>query len=89
MAWRIEYSDSIEKDLRRIDTVARKRIKAFLETRVASQSNPRCIGEALAGPLGDFWKYRVGDYRIICDIKDNIVTVLVLAIGDRKQVYRR
>jgi mRNA interferase RelE/StbE len=89
LAWQIEYADSVEKDLRRIDTTAQKRIKKFLDSRIAHLSNPRSIGEALKGPLGEFWKYRVGDYRIICDIKDNVVTILVLTIGDRKQVYRQ
>lgn len=89
MAWLIEYVDTTEKDLRRIDTTAQKRIKKFLDNRIAPLDNPRSIGEALSGPLGDFWKYRVGDYRIICDIQDNIITILVLAIGDRKQVYRK
>lgn len=80
MAWRIEFVDTVEKDLRRIDNMAQKRIKKFLDTRIAPLDDPRSIGEALTGSLSDFWKYRVGDYRIICDIKDNIITILVLAI---------
>ena len=89
MAWNIEIKPSADKALDKLDPQAAKRILGFLHTRVAPLDNPRAIGEALSGSLGDYWKYRVGDYRIICDIQDNIITVLVLAIGDRKQVYRR
>ena len=73
-----------------IDAVAdAKRITDFLRTRVATLDDPRSLGEALKGSrLGDFWKYRVGDYRIICDIQDGKLIVLVVEIGHRSSVYR-
>lgn len=89
LAWRIEYHDQIAKHLKALDNVTQKRIKKFLEERIAPLDNPRSIGEALTGPLGDFWKYRVGDYRIICDIQDSTITILVVVIGNRRQVYKR
>lgn len=89
MAWIIKTRATADKQIAALDKPIQKRIKSFLMERVAALENPRSIGEALSGPLGDCWKYRVGDYRIICDIQDNIITILVLAIGDRKQVYRR
>ena len=61
----------------------------FLNQRVAGADNPRTHGEALKGEeLGNFWKYRVGDYRVIADIQDKVLKVLVVRIGDRKEVYR-
>lgn len=71
-----------------MDPPTRKRIRVFLEDRVASLSNPRDIGDPLKGELAGLWRYRVGDYRLICDIQDERVTVLVVRIGHRRQIYR-
>ena len=65
-----------------------RRIVDFLDERIATSDDPRSLGKALRGPLGDFWSYRVGDYRIVCGIKDDVLTVLVLQIGNRREVYR-
>jgi mRNA interferase RelE/StbE len=60
-----------------------------MDTRVATSDNPRAAGKALSGPmLGTFWRYRVGDYRIICDIQDGALCVLVVELGNRKEIYR-
>jgi mRNA interferase RelE/StbE len=59
-----------------------------MDERVAPSDDPRAMGIALKGPLGDLWRYRVGDYRVICDIQDKVLTVLVLQIGNRREVYR-
>jgi mRNA interferase RelE/StbE len=60
----------------------------FLNDRVRPLENPRSIGEALRGPLGDFWKYRVGDFRIVAAIEDHLVRILIVRIGNRRDVYR-
>lgn len=87
--WTIEYLASVRKDVRKLDPQVRARIREFLEQRVASLEDPRSIGEALKGSeLGVFWKYRVGDYRVICDIEDTVLRVLVVRIGNRREVYR-
>ena len=87
--WTIVYLASVRKDIRRIDPVVRPRIRSFLEERVASLEDPRSLGEALKGSeLGAFWKFRVGDYRIICSLEDAVLTVLVVRIGNRRDVYR-
>ncbi len=87
--WTIVYLASVRKDVRRIDPAVRARIRNFLEDRVASLEDPRSLGEALKGSeLGAFWKYRVGDYRIICSLEDAVLTVLVVRIGNRRDVYR-
>jgi mRNA interferase RelE/StbE len=89
LAWTIKIKPTADKQLSDLDRPIQKRIRKFLIERIAPLGNPRSVGEALSGPLGDYWKYRIGEYRIICDIQDNVITILVLAIGDRKQVYRR
>jgi mRNA interferase RelE/StbE len=89
MAWRIELHPGAEKELDKVGSVAAQRILRFLHDRVAPLDNPRAIGQALKGSeLGEFWKYRVGDYRIIARIEDSVVTIFVVRIGDRKSVYR-
>ncbi|WP_310390298.1 type II toxin-antitoxin system RelE/ParE family toxin [Roseateles sp.] len=89
MAWRIELDDASKKDLEKLDKQVARRITAFLRERVAPLDDPRSIGEALKGAnLGDFWKYRVGDYRIIASIEDGAVRILVVRIGNRREVYR-
>lgn len=88
MAWRIELSGLAQKNLRALDRQNAVRILRFLRDRLAPLEDPRSIGEALKGArLGGFWKYRVGDYRIIADIDDGAVRVLVVRIGDRREVY--
>ncbi len=90
MAWRIEFDDKARKELAALDKSVALRIIAFLRERVAALENPRSIGEALKGSkLGVFWKYRVGDYRIIASIEDGTMTILVVRIGNRKEVYRK
>ena len=90
MAWLIEIDDEAKKDLAGLEKSIAKRITAFLRERVAQLDDPRSIGEALKGSkLGTFWKYRVGDYRIVASIEDGALRILLVRIGNRKDVYRR
>ena len=90
MVWRIEFEDAALKELAKLDKPVARRILAFLRERVAELEDPRSVGEALKGSrLGDFWKYRVGDYRIVASIQDEALCVLVLKVGNRSGVYRR
>lgn len=89
MVWTIKIDDRAKKNLAKLDKPVAKRIITFLRERVATLDDPRSIGEALQGSkLGDFWKYRVGDYRIISRIEDDELCVLVVRIGNRRDVYR-
>jgi mRNA interferase RelE/StbE len=88
LAWTIEYADTARKQLRKLDKPAAQRIVAFMDQRVARGNDPRNVGKALKGSLGDIWRYRVGDFRVLCDIQDGVLTVLVLQIGNRRDVYR-
>jgi mRNA interferase RelE/StbE len=90
MAWRIELSDSAARQLRKADQQTATRILLFLRDRVGRLDDPRSIGEALRGKeLGAFWKYRVGDWRIIADIQDDRLLITVIRLGNRREVYRR
>ncbi len=89
MTWNINYAMSVKKDIQKFDVSTRKRLKKFIEDRLAKMENPRTIGGALTGSkLGQFWKFRVGDYRIISEIQDKILTILIIEIGHRKEIYR-
>jgi len=88
LAWAIQYAETAKKQLRRLDKAVARRIVDFIGQRIASGDDPRSLGKALKGPLGDLWSYRVGDYRILCDIQDGVLTVLVLRIGNWREVYR-
>ena len=90
MAWKVELDPAAERDLDKLDRQVAKRIIKFLYDRVAVLKDPRSIGEALRGSkLGNFWKYRVGDYRIVCDIQDKKLLILTLRVGHRSQIYDR
>ena len=90
MAWQIELSEGAVKNLKQLDHQHARRILSFLHGRVAQLDDPRSIGEALKGSkLGAFWKYRVGDYRIVASIEDGALRILVVRIGNRKEVYRK
>jgi len=61
----------------------------FMDKRIADLENPRLTGKVLTGPLGGLWRYRVGDFRVICDIQDTCLRVLVVQIGNRKEIYQK
>lgn len=88
MAWKIELSANAEKELDKLDKPVAVRLLKFLKERIAPSENPRVFGENLKGRFEEFWKYRVGDYRIICNIQDEVVTIVVVKVGDRKEVYK-
>jgi mRNA interferase RelE/StbE len=89
LGYRIEFDPRAAKELEGLDREVARRILRFLRERVAALEDPRSLGEPLRGPeLGRFWKYRVGDYRLICHIRDREVTILVVRVGHRRDVYR-
>lgn len=88
MAWTIEYADSAKGQLRKLDPQTARRIVDFMDERIAALQDPRSTGKALTGPLGAFWRYRVGDCRVICDIQDDALRVLVVQVGNRREIYR-
>ena len=86
--WRVEITRNAEKQIEKLDRSAQSSILRFLHERVEAIANPRQLGKPLHGEKGGLWRYRVGDYRLICEIQDERVTVLVVTVGHRKDVYR-
>ena len=87
MAWTVEFLASAKKSLKKLDRPWQKAILDYLENEIAVLDDPRSRGKALTGEKRSLWRYRVGDYRIICDIEDSRVTILAVAIGHRREVY--
>lgn len=89
MTWQIDFLRSAEKDLDKLDKQVAIRILRFLHERISPLDDPRVVGQALRGSeLGNLWRYRVGDYRIIADIQDDVIRILVVSVGHRRDVYR-
>ena len=90
MAWSIDFLPKADKHLDKLDTAVKERVLQFLHKRISSLENPRSIGEALTGNrYAGLWKYRVGDIRVICQIKDKEIMILVVKIGNRREVYKK
>jgi mRNA interferase RelE/StbE len=89
MAWNLELSPKAQQQLDKLDKAAARRIVKFLYERVGRLNDPRQIGEPLQGTLIGLWRYRVGDYRIICTLEHGRLVVLVLRIGHRREIYKR
>jgi mRNA interferase RelE/StbE len=87
MSWNIKFDKSAFKELSKLDKPIQKKISLELE-KISNLDNPKELGKALQGSLSGLWCYRVGDYRIICEIEYAIITISVIKIGDRKEVYR-
>jgi len=89
LVWSIEYSRTALKQLSKLDRQVASQLIHALESKIAVLESPRSTGKALTGPdLNSYWRYRVDDYRIICDIQDQRVCILVIKMGHRKDVYR-
>jgi mRNA interferase RelE/StbE len=87
--WIIKYTESSSKQLKKLDKQTALRVLDFMDERVAALTDPRILGKNLKGPkMGEYWRYRVGDIRVICNISDGQMTVLVIEIGNRREVYR-
>jgi len=87
LVWQIELTTTAEKQLSKLDKVTAKRITQFLRQRIALANNPRTIGKPFTSLLSGLWRYRVGDYRLICELQDTRLVVLVVEIGHRGEIY--
>ena len=86
--WRLQFEDGALKDLLRLSSPVRARVERYLDDEVLARANPRQLGKALQGKLKGLWRYRVGDVRIIARLKDDIMVVLVVDVGNRREIYR-
>jgi mRNA interferase RelE/StbE len=89
LVWIIKYTESSGKQLKKLDKQTALRALDDMDERVAVLADPRSLGQNLKGPkMGEYWRYRVGDIRVICNILDGQMTVLVIEIGNRREIYR-
>ena len=88
MAWTVQYSQRAEKQLKRLSPEIEARIRSFMDERVAKRLAPRAIAIKLTGPYEDKLRYRVGDYRVVCQIMDHMLLILVVEVAHRREVYR-
>ena len=89
MTWTIEYTETARSQLGKLDKQTARRVVHYMDERIAELGDPRKVGKALTGPLGGLWRYRVGGCRVICDIQDSALRILIVRIGGRDKVYRR
>ncbi|AGA34944.1 addiction module toxin, RelE/StbE family [Thioalkalivibrio nitratireducens DSM 14787] len=89
MAWNVEFIDTARRQLARLDRKWQAAILDYLEDEIAPLDDPRSRGKPLVGDRKGLWRYRVGDYRILCELQDNHLIVLVVTIGHRREVYRK
>lgn len=88
MTWTIEWDDRARKELHRLDRQTQREILHYLRARIATDEDPRRFGKALRHELQGLWRYRIGDYRIICQIEDNHLVILIIGVAHRSIVYR-
>lgn len=89
MVWTIKYTESSLRQLKRLDKPVAQRVLDYMDERVAVLVDPRAAGKNLVGPrMGSYWRYRVGDVRVICDVQDEVLVILVIELGHRREVYR-
>jgi len=89
LTWGIKYTESALRQLKKLDKPIARKVLDFMDGRIAHIENPRSIGKNLVGPkMGSYWRYRIGDVRVICDIEDSELVVLVIELGHRKEIYR-
>jgi len=88
LAWTIKILDSAKQDLKKLDKPIQQRIASFLQKRLADTNDPKQLGKALQGHYAGYWRYRVGDYRLICHLENEQLIIVVVEIGHRKDIYR-
>lgn len=86
--WSLEFTDRANKDFKKLDAETYRKVNAFIEKNLLQTSNPRALGKPLSGNLKEFWRYRVGNYRLICEIIDNKMIIIMMKIDHRKNVYK-
>ncbi len=88
MIWKVEWDDRARKELRKLDRQIQKKILEYMRKHICGGLNSRRFGKNLSYDKEGLWRYRIGDYRIICNINDETITVLVLVVGHRKEIYK-
>jgi len=87
LAWQVEFDPRAEKEIASLDKQSQREVIRYLRDRITTDDDPRRFGKALRGGLNGLWRYRVGDYRLVCQLRDHAFIVLVIRVGHRKEVY--
>ena len=87
MKYRVEYTKTAVRQLKKMDKKIAVFILSYIEEKLLDCENPRLFGKALQGNLNDKWRYRVGDYRILVKIEDDVVVITIVEVGHRKNIY--
>ena len=87
-SYELELSERFKKEFRKLDHYTQKMIRGWIDKTLVETDNPRSYGKALTGNLAGLWRYRIGDYRLIAEIKDDKFTILAISIGHRREIYR-
>ena len=88
MVWRIEIAKDVQRSMKKLDKVVAQRITAKLRE-ISQLDDPRSTGKALVGNMAGLWRYRLGDYRIVCDIEEDVLVILIVDVAHRREVYKR
>lgn len=86
--WSLEFTEKANKDFKKLDRETYRNIRDFIDNRLLFAENPRLLGKPLSGNLKQFWRYRIGDYRLICEIIDHKLTIMAVKIDHRSTVYK-
>ena len=87
MRWSVETTAAFDREFRKLDRYTQRMLKAWIEKHLAGTEDPRSSGKALSANLAGLWRYRIGDYRLICEIQDNRLVILMLTVGHRSEIY--
>jgi mRNA interferase RelE/StbE len=88
MIYELKYEAKAVKQIKKLDPATRKLIKSWFEKNLLNTDNPRQHGKGLTGSLSQYWRYRVGDYRILAEINDTEIVIIIVEVGHRREIYR-
>lgn len=89
MTYSVATTERFDREFRKLDRYTQRMIKGWIEANLSGTDDPRRVGKALTANRSGQWRYRVGDYRLICEIEDSKLVILALSVGHRRNVYRK
>ena len=89
MTYRVETTPRFDREFKKLDFYTKKIIKSWIQKNILDCENPKAHGKSLSGDKKGFWRYRIGDYRLICEIDDNKLIILALSVGHRRDIYKK
>ena len=89
MSYSVETTARFDREFKKLDKYTQRMIKSWIEKNLVNCSNPRRLGKGLTANRIGQWRYRIGDYRLICEIEDNRLVILALSVGHRREIYQK